>query len=265
VEEDRVTDILVDRLVVKRGTRHVLDEVTLHVAENDRIAIIGPNGAGKTTLMRAILGLETASSGQLTLDGIPASRLSPLERAAKLAWLPQQALVDEPITALEFVLAARYRFRESAEKAGRAALSTLESAGAASLANRVVTRLSGGERQRVALAALLAQDAATLLLDEPANHLDPAQQVSVWRLMSQAAAKCTIIVVTHDINLVALLGDLSRTRILALDQGRVAFDTLANDPSLPERLTALYRMRMQVFDRGEYRMFMPHFGAEPGP
>ncbi len=257
-----MTDICIDRLSVERGSKRVIDELSLRIAAGERVAIIGPNGAGKTTLFRAILGLEAASSGSVTLDSVPTLQLTPLERAAKIAWLPQQSLVDEPITALELVLAARYRMKESEAIANSAALRALESVGAHDWANRAVTRLSGGERQRVALAALFAQEASALLLDEPANHLDPAQQLSVWRLLSRVAKGSTILVVTHDINLVPLLGDISRTRIVALAGGRVAFDTVANDPSMADRLSDLYCTRMHVFTRERTQVIVPQLDGE---
>ena len=258
-----MTDIFVERLVVKRGSRRVLDELSLHVRAGERVAIIGPNGAGKTTLIRAILGLEVAHSGSVSLDSTPTSQMKPFERAAKVAWLPQQALVDEPITTLEFVLAARYRIRESLASAKIAARKALESVDAEDWADRTVTRLSGGERQRVALAALFAQESSALLLDEPANHLDPAQQVGVWRLLSRVASNSAILVVTHDVNLIPLLGDVTETRIVALESGRVAFDTRANDPSLAERLSDLYGMQMHGFSHAGRHVFVPHLVKEP--
>jgi len=260
-----VTDIFVDRLGVNRGSRRVLDEVTLRVRPGERVAIVGPNGAGKTTLMRAILGLQNATSGRVTLDGEPTLELTPRQRAAKIAWLPQQALVDEPISALEFVQAARYRMHESPEAAKVAALRALDSVGAKEWVERVITHLSGGEQQRVALAALLAQEASALLVDEPANHLDPAQQVSVWGLLSRVAENCSIVVITHDINLVPLLGDVARTRIVALRRGHIAFDTVANDPALPERLCELYETQMRVYGQDGHRVILPCVGSEPCP
>ncbi len=73
-------------------------------------------------------------------------------------------------------MAARYRFRETTAATRRAADLALERVGLGHAASARLTELSGGERQRVAIAALLAQEARFLLLDEPANHLDPAQQ-----------------------------------------------------------------------------------------
>jgi len=257
-----VTQLDIQGLVVSRGSRQILDNITLRVENLERVAVIGPNGAGKTTLMRAILGLLPADSGSILLDGFPTLKLTPLKRAAKVAWLPQQALAEEPISAIEYIRAARFRFGEGDLAARDAALSALKIMGADEWANRLITQLSGGEQQRVALAALFAQEASLLLADEPANHLDPAQQASVWRLLARAATSSSIIVITHDINLVPLLGDLSKTRIVALNQGRIAFDLVANDSSLPNRLRELYGIEMQVYGDGGQRVILPKVSSE---
>jgi iron complex transport system ATP-binding protein len=260
-----VTELDVDHLTVSRGSCRVLDDVSLKVSSRERVAIIGPNGAGKTTLLRAILGLLPAENGRVLLDSVSTWQLSPMQRAAMVAWLPQQALAQEPITALDFVQAARFRFRESDHAARDASLLTLKRVGADQWAHRLITRLSGGEQQRVALAALFAQEATLLLADEPANHLDPAQQVSAWRLLAAAACNCAVVVITHDINLVPLLGDALQTRIVALNRGRVEFDVPASDPSLPERLCRLYGIGMQAFGQAGRRVIVPTAVTESAP
>ncbi len=252
-----MTAISVEDITVQSGTQRILEGISLRIERGDRVALIGPNGAGKTTLLRAILGLVPLRAGRILLDGRANHALSPLERAAQIAWLPQQALADEAITTLEYVLAARFRFRESKQAAREAALRALACVGAQSWASRLVTQLSGGEQQRVALAALLAQESRILLADEPANHLDPAQQVAVWGLLGQFAASGTMIVVTHDINWVAWLGAPSGTRVVALKQGRLAFDVMAHDVSLPDRLRQLYGIPMRTHGDSEHRVIIP--------
>jgi iron complex transport system ATP-binding protein len=241
-----VTAISIEDVAVQSRSQRVLEGISIRIGCGDRVVLVGPNGAGKTTLLRAILGLQTLSAGRILIDGQTTHALSPQERAAKLAWLPQQALADEPITTLEYVAAARFRFHESSRSAREAALRALGRVDAEPWAPRLVTQLSGGEQQRVALAALLAQQSQIVLADEPANHLDPAQQAAIWGLLGQFAASGTMIVVTHDVNWVAWLGPLAGTRIVALKQGRVAFDLMANDALLTDRLSELYGIRMRA-------------------
>lgn len=252
-----MTVISIEHAGINRGGQCILNDVSLRVERGDRIALIGPNGSGKTTLLRAILGLVPLAQGRILLDGEPVARLASLDRAARVAWLPQQALADEAITTLEFVLAARYRFTEPRPVAVAAALRALTCIDAEAWASRLVTQLSGGEQQRIALAALLAQESRTLLADEPANHLDPAQQVVVWKLLGQLAASGTMIVVTHDINWVPWLGDLAATRVVALKQGQLLFDVKANDDRLPARLSELYGIEMLALEVDGQRVIVP--------
>jgi iron complex transport system ATP-binding protein len=253
--------IELDHVSVRRGQRCVLKDISLTVEQGERVALIGPNGSGKTTLLRAILGIAPVALGRVLLDGLAVEQLTPLQRAAKIAWLPQQALGDEPITTVEFVQVARYRFQETRQAAHAAALRALARVDAEDWASRLVTQLSGGEQQRVALAALIAQDSETVLADEPANHLDPAQQGVVWQLLGRIAAAGTMIVVTHDVNWLHWLGDSSRTRIVALKQGQLCFDVHADSLALPTLLSDLYEIPLSALECGHRRLL---FAVEPG-
>ena len=252
-----MSTIKIENVSVRCGPQPILNDISLRINPGDKVALIGPNGAGKTTLLRAILGLLPLSAGHIMLDGKACNEFAPTERAAHLAFLPQQALADEPITALEYVAAARFRFRETRVATRDAALHALQQVDVQDFASRPITQLSGGEQQRVALAALLAQEAKVILADEPANHLDPAQQVVVWTLLGQVATSGTLLVVTHDINWVTWLGPLHRTRVVALKHGQVAFDTWAHDETLPQRLSQLYGTAMMSCNESQQRVIVP--------
>lgn len=244
-------------VVVMRGNRRVIDRVSLHIGSGDRIALIGPNGSGKTTLLRTLLGLQRLSGGAVTVDGIPTAALSPKQRAARLAWLPQQALADEAISTLDYVATARFRFAESKTQANAQSLQALRRVGAHAWAARLVTQLSGGEQQRVALAAMLAQESDIFLADEPANHLDPAQQMGVWKLLGQVADSRTVMVVTHDVNWLHWLGPLQGTRVVALKEGKLVFDVRADDTTLAAKLSGLYGMELLAYPIGDFRFVIP--------
>ncbi len=248
-------------LVVERQHKRVLDGLELSIRPGERVALVGANGAGKSTLLACWLGLLAPRSGCATLAGRDTRLFSAKKRACQLAWLPQQALEDEPLTAEELVVAARYRFDESTLSARQQARSVLEAVGALALLERSVTELSGGERQRVALAALLAQAAPTLLLDEPANHLDPAQQLLTYSLLARRAQDTTIVVVTHDVNLLTALAPPEQLRVLGLALGRVAFDLPWSAAELPEALAALYGTPMRAVGEGAERVILPRVGA----
>lgn len=237
----------------------LLRDVSLRVGQGEFVAIVGPNGAGKTSIFKAALGLWPLSAGQARLGGKPLRALSGRERAALAAWLPQHGAVSEDLTALEFVAAARFRFHESRAASLAAAQEALRKAGAGEFAARVVTRLSGGEQQRLALACLLAQEAPLWLLDEPANHLDPAQQIALYTLLGTMwrdghALAC----ITHDVNLLAFAarGREHECRVVGVKAGAIAFEARLDAPELGARLSELFGVSLDAVTHSGRRVFV---------
>jgi iron complex transport system ATP-binding protein len=240
--------------------RTLLDGVSLSVGRGEFVALLGPNGAGKTTLLRTALGLVRPVEGEVFLGGQRIDAVPPRARAALLAWLPQQALATEALSALDTVVAARYRFDETHASARDAARRALSRLGVAALSEQPVTRLSGGERQRVALAALIAQEAGVLLLDEPANHLDPAQQAETYALLAELVKEGVgVLCVTHDVNLLAYVAE--SVRVVGLTRGRLAFETRYDASDLPARLAELFGVPMDPVTLGSRRLIV----ASPKP
>ena len=251
-------------LSVKIRNRTLLDSVSLRVERGDFVALIGPNGAGKTTLLKTALALLAPSAGEVRILEQPAAQLDARARAAAIAWLPQHIRADEPVTGLETVAAARFRFRESHAASQKAAEIALARVGASAYAERRMTELSGGERQRVAFACLVAQDARTLLFDEPANHLDPAQQLDVYRLLGELWREGrTVLCINHDVNLLQQVGNAARVRVVGLREGRVAFEAKLADPELPEQLGALFGIEMNAILSDGQRFIVPRLGVQP--
>ena len=251
---------------IRAGERALVEHVSLTLEPGRFVALVGPNGAGKTTLLRAALGLVPLANGSVRVNGRELSSLDARARAAELAWLPQQSSPTEPLPAIEAVMAARYRFQETAVATRRAAERALERVGLAAHALTPITRLSGGERQRVAVAALLAQQAHLLLLDEPANHLDPAQQAEIYTLLGTLLADgAGILCVTHDVNLLAYVQD--SPRVLGLAGGAVRFDVDFHAAELPARLSELFGVRMLALPVGSRRVIVhaPNGRTEPRP
>ena len=204
------------------GGRDVVRGVTLDFPPGRVLALLGPNGCGKSTLLRAALGLLPRSGGQVLLDGAPLESLSPRRRALMAAYLPQSRPTPN-ITAYKMVLHGRFphlsyprRCRgEDYEAADRA----LRWADAADVAPRPMGELSGGQRQKVYLAMALAQQAPTLLMDEPTTFLDVGHQLEVMaaalRLAQEGRA---VVMAVHDLPLAMRGAD----DIALLDGGRLA-------------------------------------------
>jgi iron complex transport system ATP-binding protein len=194
-------------LGLKIGERTLVERLDWAVGAGECWCIIGRNGAGKTTLLRTLAGLREPDAGSVAVQGRPLADW-PLEQLARQrAYLPQSRSDAFSYRVLETVLAARHpyhaqRYWEDSDDHA-IAMAALASMEVADLAQRDVRSLSGGERQRVAIAAMLAQDTPLLLLDEPANALDLAHQVSMMRLIAKLCLEQGKAAVTigHDLNL----------------------------------------------------------------
>lgn len=224
---------------IRLGRRIAADEFSLK--QGECVVLCGPNGSGKSSLLRLLAGLEKPDTGQISLDGRSLQKLSRVAIASQVAWLPQRPQLIEPIACEAVVAAARYRFTESPQIALEKAMGVLESQGIGHLIGRLAQQVSGGELQRVLIAALVAQDVPFLLVDEPANHLDPAHQLSTYRRLGELwQAGKGVIIVSHDVRLAQLLGPPDQIRIICTSQGRLTHETTLNSPDLANTLSALY-------------------------
>lgn len=214
----------------------------LSIATGDCVVLVGKNGAGKSTLLALLAGLAVPSSGVARLSGQPTTELGEGERAGKVAWLPQRPQVEGTLTAREVVALARFRFAETVQDSAERAEELLERAGARHLASKRLDAMSGGEAQRVLLAALRGQGAPLLLVDEPANHLDPLAQVQTYQALGQLWQNegATLCIVTHDLRLCRLLGPAERVQVVGVADGRMAWRLALSDPELPLALERLY-------------------------
>ena len=185
------------------GARAVVRGVSLSFPAGKVTVLLGPNGCGKSTLLKAALGLIPIQGGEVLFDGKPLSALSPREVAQKAAYLAQSRSVPN-ITAQRMVLHGRFPYlsypRRYRPEDYRITEQALAWAGAAGLAGRLMGELSGGQRQKVYLAMALAQDTATLFLDEPTTYLDVRHQLELLepprRLAEMGRA---VVLVLHDL------------------------------------------------------------------
>jgi iron complex transport system ATP-binding protein len=195
------------QLLLSAGERTLVHNLNWDVGAGECWSIIGRNGAGKSTLLRTLAGLHPADGGTVEIRGRTLRDWPVDELARERAYLAQSRHDAFAYTVIETLLSARHpysanRYWEASDD-HHAALQALAAMEVEHLAARDVRRLSGGERQRVAIAALLAQDTPLLLLDEPANALDLAHQVSVMRLLARLCRQQqkTVVMIGHDLTL----------------------------------------------------------------
>src|SRR5437773_4141608 len=207
-----------------------LEDITLEIADGEFIGVIGPNGSGKTTLLRAILGLMRPSAGSLQIFDCACERLQCYHRA-RIGYLPQKELVDAsfPITVEETVLMGRAGviglFRRPGKADREIVRQALEDVGMADFHDRALGALSGGQQQRVFIARALAQHPQVLLLDEPTTGIDTPTQHTILDLIQRLHEELhlTVVLVSHDINLIAPLAErlaLLKTRLYALGSAK---------------------------------------------
>ncbi|MBC3193438.1 ABC transporter ATP-binding protein [Pseudonocardia sp. C8] len=202
----------------------VVDDLSVAVPQGAVTAIVGPNACGKSTLLRGLARLLRPRSGTVLLDGADIARLPPAALATRLGMLPQQPLAPDGVTVADLVARGRHPhqrwFRQWSVDDEHAVVSALAATGLSDLADRGVDELSGGQRQRVWIALALAQDPATMLLDEPTTFLDLAHQLDVLELLRRLNAEQgrTIVLVLHDLELAARYAH----HLIAMRDGRVA-------------------------------------------
>jgi iron complex transport system ATP-binding protein len=175
--------------------------------------ILGKNGVGKTTLLHTLAGLRDAADGHIECMGKPLQGYRRRQLAQRLGILFQDQDNPFPASVLETVLQGRHPHLHPWQWETAADVDIAQRAlalvGLQSYAQRNLQTLSGGERQRAAIAALLAQDTALLLLDEPTSHLDLRHRIQI---LDKLVAHCrahdkALVMVLHDVNLAARFAD----------------------------------------------------------
>ncbi len=188
-------------VTVRLDGRVVLDDVTTRVGPGELVGLVGPNGAGKTTLLRAVLGLVAAERGTVTLAGRPVHAARGL-----VGYVPQrhEFAWDFPIDVAGAVLNGRTGRVGLLRRPGRAdraaAAEAVDRVQLGDLRRRSLRQLSGGQRQRVLLARALALRPEVLLLDEPFTAVDVPTQELLARVLVDAVADGTaVLMTTHDL------------------------------------------------------------------
>lgn len=231
-------------LQFRRGSRVVLDSINLQLQSGSITAVLGPNGAGKSTLLSCVTSLLTPEHGVIALDGVSLRSIPAMQRARRIAFLPQTPEIAWDVDVETLVSLGRIPFHGvSSDEEDRAAIArAMERTHVTQWANRTVTTLSGGERARVLLARVLAGESDWILADEPFTGLDPSHQFEAVELLRSVANQGSGVVLTiHDLTLAARIAD----RVVILDQGRIVADGAPRTALTPEVLRDVYEIEAQ--------------------
>jgi energy-coupling factor transport system ATP-binding protein len=210
--------IEVRNLAFSYNGRQALRGVDLTVQRGELVALMGRNGAGKTTLLKQCMGLLKPDAGQVRVMGQDTQRATVDTLARHIGYVPQNPNVllfaDTIADELSFTLRA-----QGLAQADDTML--LEMLGLSEMRDRYPRDLSAGERQRVALAAVLIGDPELILLDEPTRGLDYGQKASLATFLKEQKRRGkTVVVVTHDVELVAQCAE----RVILMGDGEIVVD-----------------------------------------
>ena len=199
------------------GQTKALDAVNLKIEPGQFCVLLGPSGCGKSTTLRIIAGLDSASTGQVWVDGQEVTHLPPARRGIAMvfqnyALFPHLTVADN----ITFGLQVR---KVQAQEAAKRLRTTSELLGLGPLLGRKPSQLSGGQQQRVALGRALVAQAKICLMDEPLSNLDAQLRQEMRQELRELQQRLglTVVYVTHDQAEAMSMAD----QVVLLNQGRV--------------------------------------------
>ena len=179
------------------GAVHAVRDVSLTVPAGSVTALVGPNGSGKTTLLLILATLLRPDAGAVSVAGVDAVR-EPVEARRRLGWMPDTLGVWEELTCHDILASLGRLYGMGKAEASARADEQLEWVELTEFAHRPARVLSRGQQQRLSLARATVHRPSVLLLDEPANGLDPAARIRLRDdLRAMAAAGTAVLVSSH--------------------------------------------------------------------
>jgi branched-chain amino acid transport system ATP-binding protein len=232
-----VSLLVVEAIHTYYGEAHILQGVSLTVAEGEVVTLIGRNGAGKTTTLRSIMGIARPRQGRVRLRGDDVTALGTHEIARRgIAWIPEERRVLPNLTVLENLRLGMLGTR--GENGGSDVLDEVFTY-FPRLRERIDHRgrfLSGGEQQMLAIARGLVSRPSVMLVDEPTEGLAPLLVQNLTDILGAINRRGTTILLVEQTLEVAMA--LSH-RLYVMDQGRIQFegtpDELRRDPTIQQR------------------------------
>lgn len=214
------------------GRFHAVRDASFEIARGEVVGLLGPNGAGKTTTIRMITGYLPPTAGRVEVCGHDSIKES-LKAREMLGYLPEATPLYPEMRVSDYLL-FRSRLYSMKHRERRPAVErALTRCWLGDVASRRISQLSKGYRQRVGLAAALLHNPRVLILDEPANGLDPTQIQETRKLIRELSKERTVLVSSH------ILPEVERTcdRVIIMSRGRVRAD------GTPERLLHAHENR----------------------
>lgn len=242
-----MTELTASNLTVRTDKTFLVNAANFSLRSGELVCLLGPNGAGKTSLLRTVLGLESATAGAASVDGVNCANLSAMARARLIAYLPQQRPLAWPNAVRDVIALGRFAYgaapgrlqRADADAVSRA----MELCDLSDLAHRSTDTLSGGELARVHCARAFAAEAPLLIADEPVAALDPRHQFRIMDIIQSYVARGGgALVVLHDVSLAARYA----SRIIWMKDAKIVADGSPADTLTTERLADIYGVKARI-------------------
>ena len=211
----------VNHLTKAFGKNLVLDDISEHIEQGEKVVIIGPSGSGKSTFLRCLNLLETPTSGTITFEGTvitdPKVDIDTIRRQMGMVF--QHFNLFPNMTIRRNITLAPVKTKlMSQEEADAEAEKLLDRVGLKDRADSYPAQLSGGQKQRIAIVRALAMKPKVMLFDEPTSALDPEMVGEVLDVMKELANEgMTMVVVTHEMGFAREVG----SRVLFMDGGHI--------------------------------------------
>jgi len=224
--------LTLDDICVRFGGLQALTDVSFTLSEGEVVGLIGPNGAGKTTVFNVITGVYTASSGKAVYDGTVTTGLRPYQILSMgIARTFQNIRLFQNMTALENCMIAQHSRskkgvvgailrspsqRREEERITEKSMEALKFMGLYEVADEVASNMAYGHQRRLEIARALASEPQTILLDEPAAGLNPAESMELMHDIGRITdLGINVLMVEHDMKVVMGICN----RIIVLDHG----------------------------------------------
>lgn len=224
----------------------VLNNISMSVEKGEFVCILGPNGSGKSTLMKCINNILKTKTGSILIDGTETKRLSQIDIAKKIGYIPQASNSRISSTVFETVILGRrpYVNWKLSENDREIALNAIRLMGIENLAFRDFNKLSGGEQQKVIITRALAQEPSVLLIDEPTNNLDLKHQMEVLSLISaiKREKNIAVLMAIHDLNLAARYAD----KVVMMKDGKICYAGKPDDVLNCENIRNIFEVEVLI-------------------
>ena len=203
------------------GKLEVLKDISVDISEGEVVVLLGPSGSGKSTFLRCLNQLETATAGQIIIDGrdVTDKQVDINKVRENIGMVFQHFNLFAHKTVLENIMLAPVELKKMTKEEARVkGMELLKRVGMDDKADAYPSQISGGQKQRVAIARALSMNPDIMLFDEPTSALDPEMVGEVLTVMKELAkGGMTMVVVTHEIGFAREVAD----RVIFMDDGYI--------------------------------------------